>query len=82
MNNKTDDIMNFILDHSISIFFVTETWITDLNNNTTATIKSYGFKIIHKIRTDSDKCVGGGVAIIYKSHLNLTKSFYKTWQIF
>ena len=77
MNNKTDDIMNFILDHSISIFFVTETWITDLNNNTTATIKSYGFRIIHKIRTDSDKCVGGGVAIIYKSHLNLTQVFIK-----
>jgi hypothetical protein len=77
MNNKVNDIMAYVVDQSISIFFVTETWITDLNNNTTAIIKSYGFKITHKIRTDSNKCMGGGVAIIYKDWLNLTQVVIK-----
>ena len=70
INNKTDDVMNFIVDKNISIFFVCETWLTDKSNHTTATIKSYGFKIYHSFRSNSH---GGGVAIVYKSGLTLTK---------
>jgi len=72
--------MSYVVDNSISIFFITETWLTDLNNSTTATIKSYGFKIIHKFRSANNhhsKETGGGVAIVYKHSLNLTQVHLK-----
>lgn len=55
--------MDFVSSKNISIFFVTETWLTDMVNHTTAVIKSYGYNIHHCYR---DSIRGGGVAIIYK----------------
>ena len=71
--------MTYIVDNDISIFFIAETWLTDLSNNTTGTIKSYGYKIIHKPRSVSDlnKSRGGGVAIVFKSNLNLVQVHLK-----
>ena len=64
--------MDFIASNNISLFFVTETWITDLNNYTTATIKSYGYLIHHCFRS---KTAGGGVAIVYKASLKVIRIF-------
>ena len=72
LNNKVEDVMNFLDDNDISILFVTETWLTDQKNNTTAQIKNHGYRIYHTHRTDVS---GGGVAIVYKSQINLIKVF-------
>ena len=64
--------MNFLVDHNILILFVTETWLTDQNNNTTAQIKDHGYKIHHSYRSSR---TGGGVALIYKNTVQLTKVF-------
>ena len=63
-------IMDFVVDNRISVFFATETWLTDLKNHTTATIKQYGYKIHHCFR---DNMRGGGVAIIFKPSFNVVK---------
>ena len=65
--------MSYAVDNDIAIFFVTETWLTDNNNSTTASIKSFGYNIIHNFRSNGR---GGGVAIIYKKCYNFTKVFY------
>ena len=51
-----------------------------MNNDVTATVKSYGFNMIHQMRPQySDKCRGGGVAMIFNSqYLNITQVFEKT----
>ena len=84
LNNKIQSVMDFLSDQSISLLFVTETWMTSMNNDVTATVKSYGFNMIHQIRPPySDKCRGGGVALIYNSQfLNITQVFEKTGESF
>ena len=62
--------MDFVVSRDISLFFVTETWLTDATNNTTAAIKSFGFKIYHCFRDFSQ---GGGVAIIYRPMLKVIR---------
>ena len=75
--------MESIIDQGISVLFVTETWLTSMKNDVTATIKSYGYNLIYYFRTDSAKCRGGGVGIIYKpSNLNLTPVFVKCGDTF
>ena len=70
--------MAYIIDNSIAVCFVTETWLTSLRNDVTATIRSHGFNIIHTVRASSEKSRGGGVAIIYNCNLlNFTQVFIK-----
>ena len=75
INNKVDKVLDYIIAKNISLFFVTETWLTDNNNHTTATIKSYGYNIFHYHRPMSQN--GGGVAIVYKPTLNVVRVFVK-----
>ena len=76
--------MDFLSDQSIFLLFVTETWMTGMNNDVTATVKSYGFNMIHQMRPQySDKCRGGGVAMIFNSqYMNITQVFEKTGESF
>jgi hypothetical protein len=74
--------MTYMIDNHISICFVSESWLTSDNNNITATIKSYGFNIIHKPRRNCDKLRGGGVAIIFHSSLKLTQVCIKHGELF
>lgn len=62
--------------------FVTETWLTESNNHVTATIKALGYRVIHKIRSNSEKSRGGGVAIIYHSSYNVSQVFIKHGETF
>jgi hypothetical protein len=69
--------MAYLVDESVDILFVSETWMFAMNNDITASIKSYGFNIIHQIRSCSatGKSRGGGTGIIFKKSLNLTRIF-------
>ena len=60
--------MYYVVENDVSLFFVTETWLTDLKNHTTTIIKSYGFDIKHHFRSSGN---GGGVAIIYRHYLKV-----------
>ena len=64
--------MEHISSNKISLCFIQETWITDSNNHTTATVKAYGYKMHHYHRKDS---TGVGVAIIYKPTIKLIRVF-------
>ena len=70
MNNKIDNLMQYVINQNIDIFFITETWLSENNNHTTAVIKSYGYKIAHYFRPGMS---GGGAAIVYKHHLKVVK---------
>ncbi|KAL5257488.1 hypothetical protein ACHWQZ_G012433 [Mnemiopsis leidyi] len=70
LNNKIEQVMNFLQDNDMAILFVTETWLTDQHNNTTAQIRDHGYKIHHFSRSSK---IGGGVALIYKSTVELVR---------
>ena len=53
--------MIFFQDHNIDVALITETWLVEQSNNTTAKIKSYGYEVIHNFRNDSR---GGGIYIL------------------
>ena len=60
--NKIHDIMSNLSDKNIDIAAICETWLADMNNPTTAVIKSFGYKIHHSFRKDKK---GGGTALVY-----------------
>ena len=62
--NKIHDIMSNLSDKNIDIAAFCETWFADMNNPTTAVIKSFGYKIHHNFRKDKK---GGGTALVYNS---------------
>lgn len=61
--------MCLLQDHDIDIAIVTETWLSDQANTTTAVIKSYGYNIVHDFRADNR---GGGTALIYNMALHFS----------
>ena len=58
--------MIMLQDNNIDIACISETWLTENTNCTTALIKSYGFNIIHTFRSIGR---GGGTAIIHRFNL-------------
>ena len=76
--NKVDKVMIAAEDSGVDIIGLCETWLKDLSNPTTASIKSYGYGIHHTPRSDDRR--GGGTAIVFKDHIpmkaySLTKSY-------
>jgi hypothetical protein len=67
--NKWDDIIDHIVDNSLDLLMVTETWISPGNeNNPHLSFLPAGYKILHVPRPSRR---GGGVAIIYRECLNI-----------
>ena len=64
--------MQYIDSEDPSVVFVQETWLTDLNNHTTAIIKAHGYKI-HDIHRPNS--IGGGVALLFKENIKVVKLF-------
>ena len=69
LNDKLTDVMEHILDRQSDVVFLTETWLQSEKNAVTAEIQTYGYKLLHNIRKDRDKELGGGVGIMVKSTL-------------
>ena len=69
--------MSIAIDRDTPLLFLSETWLTDDRNSTTAKIKSYGYNIVHETRNcnKTKKQRGGGVAIIHKKEFNFNKVF-------
>ena len=64
--NKCTEVMEHIIDYDADIVFLSETWMPSDNNDITAEIKSYGYKLLHNRRKDRDKIAGGGVGVMLK----------------
>ena len=69
-NNKVTEINDLIIEKNADLVFITETWFKDKDNTTISNLLPYGFEIIYKNRQSRS---GGGVAIIYRSTLDIVK---------
>ncbi len=82
MINKTEIIMEHLLDRDPSIVFVSETWLKSDNSHVTALVKTYGYLLIHNRRKGRDKELGGGVGILLKDTIVYKHVNYKTYSSF
>ena len=55
--------MDSLIENSVDVAGICETWLFDKTNPITAVIKDYGYLILHDPRPDR---IGGGTAIVYK----------------
>ena len=71
VRNKAEDIANFILDESIDILTITETWLKsgDYDKVTLGNLVPKGYKLMHTPRA---KRRGGGVGIIIRKNIRST----------
>ena len=80
--NKIDDVMVEVSDNNVDFAGICETWLRDGNCPTTAVIKSYGYNVLHNIRTTGKK--GGGTALLYKKGFSCrpyrSQSMYKSFE--
>ena len=70
MKNKVQNVMTYLEDNHVDISFLQETWLTSGDKNILAEIKEYGYKIQNQTR---DTRRGGGLSILYKSNIQLTR---------
>ena len=66
VNNKTDSVVEFIVEHQLHILCITETWLQSNDNFTINSITPSGFDVISNPRLNKR---GGGVAVIIKNDL-------------
>ena len=68
VRNKCDIIVDYLLDNKFDIMFLTETWLSNNNNDDiiTSSICPTGYNFKHSPRTTGR---GGGVGILYKSSI-------------
>ena len=82
MNNKIGDFIRLLEDNFIDIAFISETWLTQSNNTTTAALKAHGYSLLHTHRVERR---GGGTAIIFSANLQLSvkalSGTFKTFEI-
>ena len=64
--------MSFLEDKNVSIAMLQETWLKACDKSIFEEIKNYGYKILSKMRTIKR---GGGTTFLYKSNLQIKKSF-------
>ena len=69
MGNKTDHLCDTITDNNISIMFLTETWLRCDDQVTIGEMAPPGYSVINVPRKAYFR--GGGIGVVYKSHLHL-----------
>ena len=70
LRNKDHIVTDYITQHDIDIFLVTETWLTDADDGFKNQLCPPGYTMHQSNRSHRQ---GGGIACIYKEHLSLTK---------
>jgi hypothetical protein len=72
---KRTEIVQFITDHNVDIFVVTETWLSDSGDDSVcADVTPTGYTLRSFPRSGR----GGGIALIYKNSLSDHLSFNTT----
>ena len=64
LQNKIADFISLLEDNDIDISFITESWMTSQNNQTSALLQEAGYNIFHFCRQNRK---GGGVGIIARN---------------
>jgi hypothetical protein len=78
--NKPAAIHELISDHSIDILALTETWLSsDTPSSVLNSLTPPNYSIMHSPRLNSK---GGGLALIYRSYLKISKLFIPTFSSF
>ena len=87
MINKTTGILEYLHDNCVDIAILQETWLKRGDEGKINEIGEYGYKVLKSSR-QSD-VTGGGVAVLYKSHIvinkisinsSITNSRFKTFE--
>ena len=65
--NKTEFIVDYIVEHEFDLVAVTETWMNENDSAVCAALKIPGYKYQHKPRIGQ---IGGGVGIFFKESWN------------
>ena len=76
--NKTTGVLELISDQKIDICLLSETWLCKGDTSKLSEIKELGYNTYHYSRPGR----GGGVAILYKKNLRLTKRKTKAFKSF
>ena len=71
MRNKLDDVVEFLFEHDLDIFCITETWLLESDTDVVKAALPRSFTMLQIPRPDDGR--GGGVAIIYKRGLSSAK---------
>ena len=58
--------MEHLLDRDPSLVFIQETWLKSNRISVTSLIKDYGYTLLHNIRKNRKKVIGGGVGVLVK----------------
>ena len=80
INNKTENVTEFILEHELDILCITETWLQPEDKFTASNVTPSGYSIVSNPRLIRR---GGGVAAIIKSDLSckrLTNICFSTFE--
>ena len=70
VRNKTTEFVSVLLDNKFDIIALSESWIKPEDTSVIGNVTPLGYAFLHVPRPGS-KC-GGGVALIYKTGLNVT----------
>ena len=68
--NKTSDINDYIMEHDLDVYLITESWLFKDDHKVIGDLKPIGYDFTHVPR---DSRQGGGIASIYKEELNIRK---------
>ena len=71
IRNKTTGILTHLSERNVDIAFLQETWLKKSDGAIISEIKEYGYHTIMFSKPRNNW--GGGVAIIYKSNLNVDR---------
>ena len=74
---KLQKLLDFLLDNSIHLACICETWFSSATGRFSAVIKECGFNVHHAFRAEKN---GGGVAIFYKFNMNVVTGEASTTQ--
>ena len=67
LNNKIGDFIGLLEDKGVDIAFISETWLSESKNTTTAALKAHGYSILH---------------VTYKDHIRTPKMHISVILIF
>ena len=69
IRNKVADVLSKLDELNIDVCLLQETWLNKGDESIIAEIRDYGYEIESRRRTNYRK--GGGVAVLYKSHIDI-----------
>ena len=69
MVNKSDAIMEHLLDRDPSVVFISEIWLKSDKNLVTSLVKTYGYILFHNRKKNREKDIGDGVGVLIKNGL-------------